>query len=604
MELGKDVELKNELLRDVARLSFSSAVTYPILFLVIYVCTSIDFSTLALCGFFAVLPAGIARIFTARAILAAKDPSEGRLRIWMRLSVLAAVMGWSFFSGATIVVEGGHSWNTNLLMLSSTGIAAGGSLSLAGDLVLGRIFLFIIWVAHVTAFIVEKDYPMAFVVTMFCFYLALQHKRQHLRLTRSVLDQFALAKRADELDSANRQLSQAQLRAEEMLLLAERQRATAEEANLAKSRFLATISHEIRTPLHGVLGTNSLLSYTELSEEQREYVETIRQSGEALLELINDVLDFSKLEADREETREHDFPLGELLEQCLEIVRHKAIEKSLSLDFAIEEELPSQLRGDSGHLRQILLNLLSNAVKFTDRGGVRLDVTQYKIEPEHEWLEFRVADTGIGIAKSQQRLLFEPFQQLNSSTTRTRGGTGLGLAISQRLTDLLGGTIEVQSEEGEGSTFFLRLPFRYCESQEEAVLPAPLGRRERLEKRGDGLILVAEDNPTNQKIIERLLGKAGYRCKVASNGLLAIELVRKNEYSLILMDCHMPELDGYEATERIREILGERCPPIVAVTANASEEDRQRCRDAGMVDFLTKPLKLELLQEVLDRYLS
>mgnify|MGYP002397483935 CR=1 FL=1 len=598
------MELSNELLRDVAKLSFSSAATYPILFFVIYTCTSVDFSTLALCGFFAVVPAGIARVHAARVILAARNPSEGQLQLWTRLSVLAAIVGWSLFAGATIVAQGAHSWDTNLLILSSTGIAAGGSLSLAGDMMLGRTFLFTIWIAHTGAFVIENDYPMAFVVTMFCFYLALQHKRQHLRLTRSVLDRFALAGRADELDLANRKLSQAQIRAEEMLLLAEQQRSAAEEANLAKSRFLATISHEIRTPLHGVLGANSLLAVTELGEEQREYVETIRQSGEALLDLINDVLDFSKLEAGREEAREHDFRLGELLEQSLEIVQHKALEKSLSLDFTLQEDLPSHLRGDAGHLRQILLNLLSNAVKFTDHGGVRLDVRRYRTEPEREWLEFRVADTGIGIAHHQQTILFEPFQQLNSSTTRTRGGTGLGLAISQRLTELLEGTLEVESQEGEGSTFYLRLPFGHCEERESAPLQAGSGRRERLEKRGEGLILVAEDNPTNQKIIERLLSKAGYRCDVVGNGRLAIEAARNHEFALILMDCHMPELDGYEATERIHEILGESCPPIVAVTANASEEDRQKCREAGMVDFLTKPLKLDRLQEVLDRYLS
>lgn len=576
---------------------------YPILFLVVFFSSTIEFTALAMCGFVAVFSAGIARIFTARAILSSKNPMEGRLQYFLRASVLVAILGWSLFSCETILDEGGRSWNTNLLMLIATGLAAGGSLSLTGDLLLGRTFISVIWAAHCIPFLLRHDYSMAFVVSLFCWYLVVQLRRQNVRLLRSILDRMDLAQQAEDLKEANLQASQAQYRAEQMLMLAQDARLVAEEASLAKSRFLATISHEIRTPLHGVLGTNALLADSELTLEQRDYVDTIRQSGDALLELINDVLDFSKLEAGREEAREQDFALVELMGQCLEIVRHKAIEKSLSLDLALESDLPRQVRGDSGHLRQILLNLLFNAVKFTEHGGVRLDVKRLSRDPEREWVEFRVADTGIGISPQHQTLLFEPFQQLNSSTTRTRGGTGLGLAISKRLTELLGGILELESEEGLGSTFILHLPFRPSDTAERETTTDSTVRRDRLEKRGDGELLVVEDNLVNQKIMQRLLSKAGYRYELVDNGLLAVEAVLRKDFSLILMDCHMPELDGYEATERIRKILLERCPPIVAVTANASEEDRERCRASGMVDVLTKPLKLESLQQVLDRYM-
>lgn len=603
---GLDRQVKDELLRDVARLSFSSAAIYPILFLLVYFSTTIHFSTVALCGFFAVLPAGVARLIAARSVLASTNPSTGKYPLLLKISVIASVLGWSFFSGSSILDEGPHSWNATFLLLVSSGLAAGGASSLVGDLKLGRLFLFCLWLSHSAVFLVVPDYPSACVVTLYCFYLSVQLKRQHMRLVGSIIDREVLSTRAEELKLAHSQASLAQKTAEQALVMAEQARHDSEEASLAKSRFLATISHEIRTPLHGVLGANSLLATSELSAEQMEYVETIRQSGEALLELINDVLDFSKLEAGREESRAREFELSEILEQCMEIVRPQAQEKSLSLDLAIDEGVPDAVWGDSGHLRQIMLNLLSNAVKFTDSGGVRVDVTRLA-DREPNWVEFRVADTGIGISSDQQKLLFEPFIQLNSSTTRTRGGTGLGLAISRRLVDLLQGSLELESEEGEGSTFRLQLHFPLHKVGKEVAFKSGKVRAQRkpaqLEKRGEGRILVVEDNPTNQKILERMLSKAEIECEVVDNGHKAIDRATSEEFGLVLMDCHMPELDGYDATRELIKRMGEKCPPVVAVTANTSAADRDLCRDAGMCDFLTKPLRIHELQRVLDTHL-
>lgn len=604
MDRALEQRLKDELLRNMARLSFAAAAIYPILFFIVYLSTSIDFSVYALCGFFVVLPAGVGRVLIAKKVLAAVDSSgTARWNTLFWITVLASAAGWSLFSASTIQQEGSTTWNAMFLLLISTGLAAGGASSLAPDYRLAWTFILTLWSSHIFVFVSLGDLPTATVITLYCLYLSVQVKRQNQQMVSSIVDRAQLELQTLELKVANKKAVQARETAETALVLAEQARVAAEDASQAKSRFLATISHEIRTPLHGVLGMNTLLLDSELGAEQREYAETIGQSGEALLALINEVLDFSKLEAGREELQTQDLLLPEILSQAGEIVRRAAHEKALSFDVAVDDSLDQRLHGDADHLRQVLLNLLMNAIKFTDVGGVRMDASSLGEKADRLWVEIRVSDTGIGIAPKDLPGLFEPFLQLNSSTTRTKGGSGLGLAISKRLVDLMGGSLSVESVVNEGSTFTLQIPLRPAQSEASSE-EAP--KLKRLQKNSDSQqrILVVEDNETNQKILERLLSRAGYQCSVVENGSRAVGITQEQEFHLILMDCHMPEMDGYDAAQAIIKNLGEKAPPIVAVTANASLEDRKRCRESGMVDFLGKPVRLHLLQKVLDTYLS
>ncbi len=378
-----------------------------------------------------------------------------------------------------------------------------------------------------------------------------------------------------------------------------RARDAAEAASRAKSEFLANMSHEIRTPMNGVLGMLDLALDAADESERRECVATARSSAESLLVIINDILDFSKIEAGKVEVETVPFDLGEQLSQVMRTLAAPAARKSLALDLQVAPGVPPRLTGDPLRLRQVLLNLVSNAIKFTHEGSVTLRVERAEALAG-ERLRLTVIDTGIGIPADRQVQVFEAFAQQDSSTTRGYGGTGLGLSIASRLSELMGGQISLDSEQGRGSAFTVDLPLRRAAGKAVADA-APVSPEAGEAGSGKELsVLLVEDHPVNQKVTCVVLERAGHRVCVAHNGVEAIEKVAEGGFDLVLMDMQMPVMGGVEAARLIRQMeqeLGRLPVPIFAMTANAQEEDRVACLDAGMNDFLTKPLLPRVLRE-------
>ena len=435
-------------------------------------------------------------------------------------------------------------------------------------------------------------------------YLFLKHGGQFYTIMASVIILYILMLIKSATHMQDALVSSLEMRFANDILVRDLRQANdeAEAASRAKDEFLANMSHEIRTPMNGILGTLQLLQDTKMNVAQIDYVKIAYSSAEALLGILNDILDFSKIAAGKLVLEEIPFSLRALVRDLATLLAGQAQAKNVAVVTEIDPQVPEMLIGDPTRMRQVLLNFMTNAIKFTHHGEVRVRVRCLSSLASRVKLRLEVRDTGIGISEEKQHDLFQSFTQGDGSTTRKYGGTGLGLAIVRQLVVLMGGKIGVESEPGKGSAFWCELDFPVAamavqtEEQERVVAEGPL----------QGHILLVEDNKVNQMVAAKMLDAMGLTVDLAENGEKALAALAGKHYDLVLMDCQMPVLDGYQATRafRAQEPKGKRPLPIIAMTANAMQGDREKCLEAGMNDYLAKPVKKELLRKLLEQWLA
>ncbi len=518
----------------------------------------------------------------------APEPTRHALKLYRLLIAEAAVVGCLWGLIGTTLYPSAESALQSLAVLVIMGVAASGLVSLAPLLPAYIAFFILMLCPPIVAFALRDSYP------------------EHLTALTLLLLTIALLLNGRRVSRNHRHSLQLNVELETALQREARARIAADAANNAKSRFLAAMSHEIRTPMNGVLGMAQLLARTELTEHQQHCLKTLKDSGRQLLGLIDEVLDFAKVESGQLQTRVAPLEVRALGAQMIAMLKPRADEKHLALLWHVSKSVPAWIEADPQRISQVLTNLLNNAIKFTDEGGVTLSIEgKSNQDGDAPIVEFSVIDTGMGIAPEHQARIFEAFVQVDDSLAREAGGVGLGLAISRDLARLMGGDLTCESTPDVGTTFRLQLPLRIPQpSQPDSPQPAA---QDDAQWHFSGRVLVVEDSATNQEVAALTLQELGLEHDLVADGQEAIDRLRERRYDAILMDCQLPVMDGYEATRELRRLerlLGWPRTPVIALTANAAPGNDARCYAAGMDDFIAKPFDIDNLATTFGRWLS
>lgn len=513
-------------------------------------------------------------------------PTMSWFKLWQKLfcsAILLSSATWGVFC-YWIIAKFGSDITTFIVLFPTAGIIGASVISLAPVKWLLQTYLIMIIGPIVVASFASLDQGANAYAVLSLIYLGfiLTQAKHASQLVVSELEQtLTVSRQKEELEIAWK---------------------TTNDAMKVKSDFLAMMSHEIRTPLNGIIGMSNLMLEEDLSDKVKEKARTVRDCGEILLTIVNDVLDFSKIESGKMHLDMRSFQLNECVNGAIQLFISAAQKKNIQLNFYIDQSCPPAFIGDTDKIRQVLLNLIGNAIKFTERGEVSVKVRAIQKQINFYDLEFIIQDSGIGIDPAIQNQLFQPFTQGDASTTRKYGGTGLGLTICKKLVELMNGQIRFVSKLDEGSTFLFTVQVKAAQTALNLVVNHSGSETQQNHK--VSRILLVEDNVINQVITEAMIEKSGYKCDIVKNGHECLNALKNREYCLILMDCQMPGMDGYETTKMIRKTPQFSHLPVIAMTANALQGDREKCIQAGMNDYITKPLKEVALIDVIKKNIS